>query len=135
MHETLLAFDIGLKRTGVASGQTLTKNASPAGQLSVINGRHDWVALDALINQWRPSMIVIGDPQSDDPHLKKAINRFKSHIQQHHKLPIRDVNERLTSAAANQEMVGAGLSQRRKTELRDQIAACLILETYLRMPV
>ncbi len=130
MSQTLLAFDIGLKRTGVATGQTLTKTSSPAGQVAVTRGRHDWPAVDDLIQQWAPDLIVIGDPQTDDPHLNKAINRFKSHIQRHHKIPTVDINEQLTSSAANQALAQRTMSQARKTEMRDQIAACLILETY-----
>lgn len=126
----VLAFDIGLKRTGVASGQTRYKTTSPAGQIDVRNGRLDWQQLDKLIAKWQPALLIIGDPESNDPHLAKAINRFKSHIQQHHKLPIVAVSERLTSSAANQALADRGLNQRRKTALRDQIAACLILETY-----
>jgi len=127
---TLLAFDIGLKRTGVASGNSFNNTANPAGQITVVRGRHDWPAVDNLIERWLPDYIVIGDPGSQDPHLNKAINRFKSHIQRHHKLPIIDVNERLTSDAANQALRERGLSVSRKTEMRDQVAACLILETY-----
>lgn len=129
--ETFLAFDIGLKRTGAASGSLFTKSATPAGAIVVHNGRHDWVSVDSLIEEWAPDAIIVGDPQSTDPHLNKAINRFKSHIQQWHKLPIIDVDERLSSSAANQSLARRGLSQQRKTELRDQVAASLILETYV----
>lgn len=129
--ETFLAFDIGLKRSGAASGSLFTKSATPAGVIVVHNGRHDWASVDSLIDQWAPDAIIIGDPQSIDPHLNKSINRFKSHIHQWHKLPIIDVDERLTSSAANQSLAQRGLSQKRKTELRDQVAASLILETYL----
>lgn len=128
--ETFIAFDIGLKRTGAASGSLFTKTATPAGAIVVNNGRHDWVSVDALIEEWLPDAIIIGDPQSSDPHLNKAINRFKSHIHRWHKLPIIDVDERLTSSAANVSLEQRGLSQQRKTELRDQVAAALILETY-----
>ena len=130
MAETILAFDIGLKRTGVASGNSFNKSANPAGQIAVIRGRHDWPAIDHLIHEWQPDQIVVGNPNSDDPHLNKAINRFKSHIQRFHKIPIITVDERLTSSAANQELAERNLSVARKTEMRDQIAACLILETY-----
>jgi len=135
-HSALLGFDIGLKRTGVASGHTLTKTANPAGQLIVNNGRFDWPQVDKIIRQWEPSAIVIGDPKTTDPALKKVINRFKSHIQQNHKLPIFEMDERLSSAAANAEISEQGLSHERKIslerkiELRDQVAACLILESY-----
>ena len=128
--DTFLAFDIGLKRTGAASGSLFTKSASPAGAVVVTNGRHDWVSVDTLIEEWQPDAIVIGDPQSSDPHLNKAINRFKSHIHRWHKLPIIDVDERLTSSAANESLNARNLSLHRKTELRDQVAASLILETY-----
>jgi len=127
---TVLALDVGLKRTGVASGQVLTYTANPCGSIQVRNGRADWPHLDKLIAEWQPAQIVIGDPCSTDPHLNKAINRIKSHIQQNHKLPIIDVDERLTSSAANAALSNRGLSEKRKTEMRDQIAACLILETY-----
>lgn len=128
--KTVLALDVGLKRTGVASGQSLTKTANPCGLISVSNGQPDWAVLDNLITEWQPALIVIGDPGSGDPHLNKVINRIISHIQKNHKIPIIDVDERLTSSAANEALAGQGLSERRKTELRDQIAACLILETY-----
>jgi putative Holliday junction resolvase len=128
--QTILCFDIGLKRTGVASGQTLSKSANPAGQLLVSNGRHDWGELDKLIEQWQPDLIVIGDPKTDDSHLNKAINRFKSYIQKNHKIRIVDVDETLSSNAANFELANKGFTHSRKTKLRDQIAACLILQSY-----
>ena len=129
--QTLLAFDVGLRRTGVACGQTHTKTANPAGQLLVNRGRLDWPEVDKLIAKWEPAKIIIGDPKSDDPQLKKVINRLKSHIQQQHKIPIIDVDETLTTAAANAEFEGSQHNLRRKTQLRDQLAACLILESYL----
>jgi len=135
--KTVLAFDIGLKRTGVASGQTLTKSANTVDQLKVTKGRFDWPKLDNLIDEWQPQIIVIGDPQTDDADLNKVINRFKSHIQQQHKIPIIEINEALSSVAANAELSNPRLhdekrrmTSERKTALRDQVAACLILESY-----
>lgn len=125
-----LAFDIGLKRTGVAVGQSINKTARPVTQLLVSNGRHDWEAIDTLIQQWQPHIIVIGQTSGTDPHLNKAINRVKSHIQQNHKLPIFDIDERLSTVAANAELNNQDLTQKQKTILRDQVAACLILESY-----
>lgn len=129
--ETLMAFDVGLRRTGVACGQTHTKTANPAGQLLVVRGRLDWPEVDKLIAKWEPSKIIIGDPKSDNPELQKVINRLKSHIQKQHKIPIIDVDETLTTAAANAELEGSQHNLIQKTQLRDQIAACVILESYL----
>ena len=94
------------------------------------NGQHDWQALGKLIGEWQPKVIVIGLPidhaGNTEPNLKKAINRFKSTIQKEHKLPIVEINETLTSDAANAELK----HQKNKQRLRDQVAACLILESY-----
>lgn len=125
-----MAFDVGLRRTGVAVGQSLLQSAKPAGQINVERGRHDWLKVDQLIAKWAPQRIVIGNPNSHDPALKKCINRLKSHIQQQHKIAIFEIDETLTSSAANTEMADQSLSLEQKIALRDQIAACIILESY-----
>ncbi len=131
--KTILSFDIGLKRTGMAIGQTISKTAQAAGQLRSGNGQLDWQQLENTLTQWQPDIIVVGDPKTNDPHLNKLINRFKSYIQQKHKLPIIQIDEELTSSVANMELQQSGLSTQKKTELRDQVAACLILESYFNM--
>lgn len=128
--KTVMCFDIGLQRTGVAVGQRLTNSAQPVGQINGKSGQLDWIQLEHLLKEWQPELIVLGDPKTTNTHLNKLINRFKSHIQQQHKIPIIEVDERLSSAAANNELVHSKLGVRQKTHLRDQIAACLILESY-----
>ena len=130
MTETLLAFDIGLKRTGVAVGQTLTRTVQAAGQLMVKQGQFDWLELDKLINKWAADRVIIGDPKTDDPHLNKVINRFKHHLRSQHKLPIEDWDEAYTSASANAELGNYDLGKKARIEMRDQVAACLILQAY-----
>ena len=125
-----MAFDVGVKRTGVAFGQTINKQAKPVKLLALTRGRFEWSQIDQLIDDWQPTTIVLGEPNSHDPALNKVINRLKSHIQQQHKLPIVSVNETLTSHAANQEMAELRMKAKEKTLYRDQIAACLILESY-----
>lgn len=128
--QTILAFDVGLKRTGVAVGQTLTKTAQPAANLAVKNGQLPWQQLDELINTWQPHLCVVGDSKSDDPHLNKLTRRLIHYLQSHHRLSVTRIDEAYTTASANQELDGSGLNIQRKTELRDQLAACLILESY-----
>lgn len=125
-----LAFDIGLKRTGLAVGQTLTQTAQAVGQLDAKNGQLNWNELDKQLEKWQPDLIIVGDPRTNDPHLKKLINRFKSHIQKTYKRPIIDINEELSSASANSELNNENFSLEKKIELRDQVAACLILKSY-----
>lgn len=126
----VLAFDIGLKRTGVAAGQSLSKTSQPAGQIQGDNGQLDWLHLKKIFAEWQPTVVVIGDPRSKDPHLNKLINRFKSHIQKNYKTPIVEINEELTSAYANTKLQEFNFNTQKKISLRDQIAACLILDGY-----
>ena len=127
----ILALDVGLKRTGAAAGSHATGTAQPVGLINIKQGQADWRMLDKLINEWQPKSIVIGDPQSDNPALKKLINRFKHHIQSQHKLPIDDISETLSTVAANHLMAELEIRNNKKTEMRDQMAACVILQSYL----
>lgn len=127
--QTLLAFDVGTKRTGVAVGQSLTETAQAAGYLEVKNGKFDWLALDRLIDKWQPNACVVGNPQTDDPHLNKVINRL-SHYLRTKQLQVHSIDERLTSEAANSRLKKHDLSLDKKIKLRDQVAACIILERY-----
>lgn len=128
--EMLMAFDVGLKRTGVAVGRSGSQTAQIAGSLLVKNGRHSVAALDQLIDEWQPVKVVIGDPKTANPHLNKAIRRVIHYLSER-KLPVIRVDETLTSASANGELDGRKFNVKQKTDLRDQVAACLILETYL----
>ncbi len=127
--ETILAFDVGLKRTGVAVGQTLTQTANPITFLAAKKGQLDWSALDALLKQWQPSRCIVGDPKTSNPHLNKLIRRLVHHLNTR-KISVVRVDEHLTSASANAELNNRTLTTEKKIELRDQVAACLILESY-----
>lgn len=127
---TVLAFDVGLKRTGVAVGQSLTGTTQVAGQIPVKQGRLDWTEVTKLMEHWQPDQILIGDPQSDNPHLNKVINRLKSFVRQNYKLPVVNWNEAYTTESANVELQALNQSTSDKRALRDQLAACLMLEAY-----
>lgn len=129
----ILAFDVGLKRTGVAIGNLHNHDARPLTTLQGQRGQLNWEQLDLLISEWQPETCVVGDPQTADPHLNKLLNRV-IHYLQSHKIQVLRVDETLTSSAASAELAGRSLSIEQKTELRDQIAACFILQSYLSDP-
>ena len=131
---TVLAFDVGLKRTGLAVAQANSTHAQPAGTIQVAKGRHDWLKVDRAIADWQPTLIVLGQVSDTDPALKKASNRLLSHIQQQHKIATEFVDETLTTVKANELLNERDYSANKRRELRDQVAACLILETWLRSP-
>ena len=102
----------------------------------MVNGQFDWTEVDRLIERWQPDRIIIGDPKTDNPHLTKVINRLKSHVQQQHKIPLIDIDETLSSDAANAQLdelsrtASKKLTTQKRIELRDQLAACVLLQSY-----
>lgn len=133
---TILAFDFGLRRIGVAVGQDITGTASPLG---VINNRDDGVdqeAIAALIKEWRPSGLVVGMPTHADgspSDLQKPVDAFIEDLRRY-ELSIDTVDERYTSVAAEQvlkEARAAGTRGRISKEMIDSAAAVFIAERYL----
>lgn len=101
--EQVLAFDFGLKHIGVAVGQTLTGTATPLTTLSARDGKPNWPAVRELVQEWRPSQLVVGLPLNmDDSESKmsKRARRFAAALEAETKLPVALADERLTSYAS-----------------------------------
>jgi len=131
----LLAFDYGLKRIGVASGNGLTRTASP---LATLTGPAEplWREIDCLIADWQPDLIVVGRPGSDaSPALVEALETFLAELAQRYGIAIETVDESYTSTAAAEDLRAGrqkGIYNRRlKRELIDRQAACLIAEQWM----
>ena len=129
MPETLLGFDFGTRRIGIAIGQTLTASARPLTTLDTRNGKPDWEAIGRLIREWQPDRLVVGLPLHMDgtPHpMTEQARRFGRQLEGRYNLPVEWVDERLTSDAAERELP----AQRDKGAV-DALAAALILEDWL----
>lgn len=127
---TLLGFDYGTAKIGIAVGQTLTGSASPLATLRAIQQKPDWQRIGQLIDEWRPEALVVGLPfDLDDRETEIAplARRFARQLEGRYHLPIHLVDERLTSQVARQEL---GRAVKNFEEL-DAMAAKLILETWL----
>jgi len=127
---TLLGFDYGTAKIGVAVGQTLTATASPLATLRAVQQRPDWDAIARLIADWQPSALVVGLPYNmDDSEAEVAprARRFARQLEGRYQLPVHLVDERLTSKEAATRL---GRKPKRFEEL-DALAAKLILETWL----
>lgn len=132
---TILTFDYGERRIGVAVGNSLTGTATPIATLTSAAGP-DWRAIDALIAQWAPQALVVGMPVNPDGGrhpLADRVAAFVAELDARHGLPVQTVDERYTSAAAE-----SGLRERRahggrriRREEIDSMAAALIAETWL----
>jgi putative Holliday junction resolvase len=134
---TVISFDFGLKRTGVAVGNTTTGSASPETTLLSQDEKPDWQAISELINAWHPQQLVVGMPTeldgSESP-LKKRIERFCNQLNGRYNLPVDQENEQFTSIEAAQRLKQLRQSGRKKKvskEEVDKIAAAIILENWM----
>jgi putative Holliday junction resolvase len=135
----LLAFDYGLKRIGVATGNALTRTASPLTTLTAAN-EPPWQAIDALIADWQPDLIVIGRPGSEaDPSLLAALGEFIEQLKARYAIEIDEVDESYTSTAAEESLRAGrskGIYNRRVARGQiDQHAACLIAEQWMNQAI
>ncbi len=133
---TILAFDFGLRRIGVAVGQDITGTASPLGVIANRDDGVDHQALAALLKEWRPTGLVVGMPTHADgspSDLQKPVDAFIEDLRRY-ELSIDTVDERYTSVAAEQalkEARAAGTRGRISREMIDSAAAVFIAERYL----
>jgi putative Holliday junction resolvase len=134
--ETILAFDYGQRRIGVAVGQTITASASPLGVVSNDYAGPDSASIAALIDEWRPSRLIVGMPAHADgsaSDLQNYVNQFIAMLAIF-KLPIETVDERYTSIEAEAALKDArtrGARGRISKEAIDSAAAVFIAERYL----
>ncbi len=123
---TLLCFDYGRKRIGVAVGQTLTGTASPLETIAVTGNKPDWDSITRIIQQWNPRALVVGYPLNMDgssQSMTRTAVRFMNQLRHRFGLPVYQADERLSSYEAKSRMKGA--------RNLDAVAAQAILETWL----
>ena len=99
-NEYVLGFDFGIKRIGVAVGQSLTKTATPLSPLAADKGIPNWQVLQQLITQWQPTQLVVGLPLNMEGHEQFITRRTRAFIKALHaqtQLPVHSIDERLSS--------------------------------------
>lgn len=130
MH-TLLGFDFGTQRIGVAVGQSITRTATALCTVNARNAQPDLDSILELIDDWRPDALVVGLPlhaDDSDSGTTKAARKFAQQLEERTCLPVHMIDERLSSHAAkqlqHQDKAGgkAGI---------DAIAAMIILQNWL----
>lgn len=132
--ETLLGFDFGLKRIGVAVGQTITKTATPLKTLAAQSGVPEWEQVADIISQWHPDALVVGIPYNMDGSeydLTQLARDFANELQKRYNLTVHHVDERLSTIEARQQIFDAGGYRKLQQAQVDNYAAKLILETWL----
>lgn len=134
---TILAFDFGTRRIGIAVGNTLLRCAEP---LTTINDERTdarFAKIEALLEEWQPGALVVGLPSNDDgtPHQLTALcRRFANRLKGRFSLPVILVDERYTSLSASAQLNEQGVHGRKQKTLIDQYAAQQILQAYFDEP-
>ena len=133
---TVLGFDYGAKRVGVAVGETSTRIANPLGTISAEANDARFGAIDAYVKEWKPVAFVVGQPHHADGATHEVAERaakFARRLAARNKLPVTLVDETLTSSAAESEIRGTRTRASRKGDV-DALAATLILQSFLDEP-
>jgi putative Holliday junction resolvase len=134
-----LGFDYGVRRIGVAAGDTLTNGARPLGVIPAANGVPDWTALNRYVRDWGPRVLVVGVPYNMDGtpgQLTGAALEFAAELARRFPLEVVTVDERLSSREAEDILRGQRASGARTRRVRhgdvDSAAACVLVEQWLR---
>jgi len=132
---TVLGFDFGLARIGVAVGEMETGHAHPLAVIAEEANAARFAAIEALLAEWKPTALVVGLPTHMDGSehaMTVRCRRFANQLQGRYGLPVTLVDERLTSAEAEERLSEAGHQGWRKQKPRlDSTAAQIILLQYL----
>lgn len=135
--ETILAFDFGLRRIGVAVGQTVTGSATPLGVVPSGEAGPDWARIGRFVAEWKPAQLVVGMPLAADGSqsaIGAGVEAFMRELERF-TLPVTAVDERYSSVEAGEKLIAArrlGLRGRVGKEAIDAAAAALIAERWLR---
>jgi putative Holliday junction resolvase len=133
-HDILFGFDFGMKRIGVAVGQTVTKSASPLATIQANQGAPHWDSLTKLVKKWHPDALIVGIPLNMDgteQRLTQAAQKFADLLRDRFKLPVYGMDERLTSVEAKARVFTEGGYKALKNTEIDSVAAQLILQNWL----
>jgi len=132
----ILGFDFGMRRIGVAVGQTTTRTASSLETVSHGQGP-DWSSIDRLVREWKPALLLVGLPlgqEGDETEMSKMARRFGASLEKRYSLDVVYADERLSSHAAESRFAdlraGGGLRRKHASQL-DAMSAQIILENWL----
>jgi putative holliday junction resolvase len=136
--QIVLGFDFGLRRIGIASGDTLLRTAAPRTTINAGPNGIDWRAIEQLLTELKPARLVVGSPRHADgsvAQLGAAADRFAAELAARTQLPVHRVDEFASSLEAaarlKQERARGARVRRVRTAALDSAAAAIILQRWL----
>jgi putative holliday junction resolvase len=130
---TVLAFDFGTRRIGVAVGDFETRLAHPLASIAGADKRARFAAIERMVGEWRPALFVVGVPARADGSehpVGRLARRFAQRLSGRFGIPAELVDEHLTSFEAEHDLRAAGARGARLKSALDPVAAQRILQTY-----
>ena len=133
MEGTLIGFDFGSRRIGVAVGETTTRIASPLGAIEAEANEARFEAIGRIVAEWHPAGFVVGRPRHSDGSehaVARLAEKFGRRLEARYNVPVMYVDETLTSAEAEASLRHTRTRAGSKSDV-DALAAALILQSYL----
>lgn len=130
---TILGFDFGEKRVGIAVGETSTGIANPLTAVEEAATERRFAAIGRVVDEWKPAAFVVGRPRhaDDSEHaIARLAEKFARRLEARYGVPVFFVDETLSSATAEAQLRDTRTRARRKADV-DVLAATLILQSYL----
>ncbi|MBE9567882.1 MAG: Holliday junction resolvase RuvX [Proteobacteria bacterium] len=131
---SVLGFDYGKKRIGLATGQTITRSATPCKTINQVDGNPDWSAIGDEIREWKPQALIVGMPYFTDGsenRMTAAARQFCYELEKRFNLPVYEMNEALSSQHAEEILrQHTKINQQNKHEI-DKMAAAVIVQRWL----
>ena len=135
---TILAFDFGHRRIGIAVGGERPPTASALVTIAARDGQPDWHELQSLVAEWKPALLLVGLPLHADGtegQMAPDCRAFAAELERRFALRTELVDESLSSRAAGAELREQRKAGTRRRRVRpgdtDKIAARLVLEHWL----
>ena len=137
---TVLGFDVGARRIGVAVGSAFGHGARALAVVDVHDGVIDWTHIDKLQREWRPAGFIVGDPMTldgGDQPIRKAARAFARELRSRMNVPVVMIDERNSSLEAAQRFAdqrAEGRKRKRDADALDAMAAAIIVERWFAAP-
>lgn len=133
LASTVLCFDFGEQRIGVAVGEHVLANANPLTTIDNESNEIRFEAITKLVKEWQPKLLIVGLPLSLDgteTSVTQLCKKFARRLNGRFNIPVMLIDERYSSVEASDLLKQAGVKGRAQKEMLDQVAAQTILQSY-----
>lgn len=130
---TVLAFDFGEKRIGVALGETMLKTAHAHTTIDNEVKERRFADIAKLIHEWQPSLLIVGLPtylDGTEHQITQLAKKFAQRLEGRFNLPVMMIDERLSSNEASHQLSSVGIKGKEQKTKIDAVAAQVILQSY-----